>query len=677
MNMSKRHRDLSYRLKLSNKRQQTSTTSISQQTPVSVTSPSPTTTTAAPSSTGAYDGTMKKAEHHRRDIRMSGLGKKDSDKSEFEKLSGFDMMSPIGRRKMCIQRTPVQAVMLDDFNFQGSQISDSQADVKWDCTSPEAIKNVQLVNGESKSLNDMLKIVSSQQAPVPSSTPPLLGIWMQKNDHESSSPKRAIQKTRMGIRKAGVERRRKDILSTSSLELLQRLAAVVEKQKEPKRVDYQLRTDQDMTSTDLFDSDDVPGFPTRSQFEPSPILHPTVRIQSQNSAEITHRSSNSPAAAGNNSSKDMFTDESWENIPLDVAIVENKAVADRSKANPDVGNKSWDDDDLFNSSFLMKATQTMTDELYDANTQRFRTPQPKSTDATDVSRLPGNSRFPQNVSNQRRRSPSETTTPVIRQKLFGPARNSSKNPANFKAKSNVYRNSSKNSDSKTSNTTCVKKAVGDTNVSKMKNAFANKKSPPLKFSSPKVNAHSTVPSWKDTSITDDLLMELAEPDEILDSQVSQLKARTYQNHDGIIAPTPVNNLNKTACSRGNSKVNDTPSIAGSSSSSIAKSNCVSSSQASTVILAVSDCQDIAPRSQTKGESLGFDFCDDEMLSEPAILAMLDEVESQATQSSQRSTGSSSLSSSQPKYSADDIEKKKLAAIKRRQEKITSSQIRYA
>ncbi|XP_064602404.1 uncharacterized protein LOC135468209 isoform X2 [Liolophura sinensis] len=68
--------------------------------------------------------------------------------------------------------------------FMCSQPADSQIDVRWDCNSPEALLQFKRYRGQflRSEVADIVKKLADETEDGPSTTEPLLGLWMSSKD---------------------------------------------------------------------------------------------------------------------------------------------------------------------------------------------------------------------------------------------------------------------------------------------------------------------------------------------------------------------------------------------------------------------------------------------------------------------------------------------------------------
>ncbi|KAL3874954.1 hypothetical protein ACJMK2_037902 [Sinanodonta woodiana] len=224
----------------------------------------------------------------------------------------------------------------------------------------------------------------------------------------------------------------------------------------------------------------------------------------------------------------------------------------------------------------------------------------------------------------------------------------------------------------------------------------------------------------DTSLTDELLCQLAEPDEILESQIYQVNKYVSACVDvkkEIMLPKPTNLNSKPSQNFSKLKVNSSYNALKPDSTKVysfkptQQVSCLKKQQG----LSNSSTFEKKPSQEKKGQCHVADSedlflsDDDDVLMEPQILAMLDEAEWMATQQSEKDyskikkgnssedyhkdaksqlasrdqlpgshevpqhcsqqvTGSQGTSGSQMQCTPEEIEKKRIEAIKRRQER---------
>ncbi|XP_013419239.1 uncharacterized protein LOC106179954 isoform X1 [Lingula anatina] len=158
--------------------------------------------------------------------------------------------------------------------------------------------------------------------------------------------------------------------------------------------------------------------------------------------------------------------------------------------------------------------------------------------------------------------------------------------------------------------------------------------------------------WNDNSLTDDLLFQLAEPDEVLDRTTPHkpVKAKIFKPQT-CLADTNAKSNRKLCTNRMPKEVY----ISNQNGSQVQFDKVQASAQTSgNTVAGAEEC------AHASSDSLLDD--DDDALSEPQILAILDHMESQATQQT-----------SQSRCTAAEIERKRQAALKKKQEKLRASQ----
>ncbi|XP_064623454.1 uncharacterized protein LOC135485397 [Lineus longissimus] len=292
--------------------------------------------------------------------------------------------------------TPLRTLLLDDLL---SSQAESQVDVKWDCRSPNAIRDAKMYqmgsDQDGSDLIAMLKQVEKQASPEHFGTPPPAPIFSMlclPNDRETNLAR--ITETReITTRMARRNSRKKDVpKNAQSLEFMQKLAEYIQDQadvekdhdedyknvdlkeeegRSPKLVpefDLNEAVHEELDSLDaeddLFGNDEAASSKIATQLEPSLLfggVTPSakcgdLRPYTEVDREIMH---------------DMSLLKDIKSGELGKDIVEKGAV----KTKTDLVDEFCGDDtldDLFgDESFMEKATQM---ELFDDKTKSFKTP---------------------------------------------------------------------------------------------------------------------------------------------------------------------------------------------------------------------------------------------------------------------------------------------------------------
>ncbi|KAK3608616.1 hypothetical protein CHS0354_042613 [Potamilus streckersoni] len=244
-----------------------------------------------------------------------------SDTVKENERSTAEVFDKIMKTPKSKSRAEVVTPLRDD--FMCSQQFDSQADVCWDCTSPDTLRHIQKISnrdGMSSDLDNILKLIIEEepnQQVRDSESPPLLGVWKHRRDMElgkQQKQQRRREKRRMRMRHQSAS----DALI--SRELLQKLTLALQK----------CQDSQPQPVCDEMDSKTCARLP------------------------ISDDPTSEELGKADNCSHDLFD-----------SVMVQKTVADDKIEKPKPEQKVvtltetyWSDDELFeDDSFIIKATQ--------------------------------------------------------------------------------------------------------------------------------------------------------------------------------------------------------------------------------------------------------------------------------------------------------------------------------